>query len=81
MTIQFDVLFNSVGIILEIIGFAIFLRAVRPIPTGLREVDRFGPGWRNAPNLMSTLHLKANRFSIGLVIAGLCFQLISGVFK
>jgi hypothetical protein len=63
---------NITGIILELIGFGIILFAVRAVkPKG----GSFSSVWDKNQNLMSTLYPKLNTLGIGLVIAGLLFQL------
>jgi hypothetical protein len=62
---------NVFGISLEIIGFVLILKAIKARPSG------FTSPYDHAETVMSTIRPKWNSIGIGLIIAGLGFQIAS----
>jgi hypothetical protein len=66
MSFQFDILFNQLGILLEIAGFVIILKAIISVSRGqITHIDPLGSGWENEPYLMSNRHPEEIRLVFG----------------
>jgi hypothetical protein len=73
-TMDFGNLMNISGIVLEIIGFVLILKATKPLKQ--QEGGAFASKYDHAENVMSIVRPRSYRAGIGLVIGGLAIQII-----
>jgi hypothetical protein len=72
---------NIIGILCEIAGFIILLRAIRMVKSeDLKHKGSFTGAWDELKNIMSTLHPNWNTAGIWLIIIGLILQLVNAIY-